>query len=108
RKELEDAINEKSAMLYFLNKKSLEGQIKDEEWVAIGQIYNLPTMINIAADVPTVENLWKFNDMGFDLVVISGGKAMRGPQSAGILMGKKNLIAAARLSANPRGGVGRG
>src|SRR5690606_316631 len=97
-----------SAMLYFLNKKSLEGQIKDEEWVAIGQIYNLPTMINIAADVPPVENLWKFNDMGFDLVVISGGKAMRGPQSAGILMGKKNLIAAARLSANPRGGVGRG
>jgi seryl-tRNA(Sec) selenium transferase len=55
-----------------------------------------------------VENLWKFNDMGFDLVCISGGKAMRGPQSAGILMGKKSLIAAARLSAPPRSGIGRG
>jgi L-seryl-tRNA(Ser) seleniumtransferase len=47
--------------------------------------------------------------MGFDLVCISGGKAMRGPQSAGILMGKKDLIAAARLNSPPRGGnIGRG
>ena len=47
--------------------------------------------------------------MGFDLVCISGGKAICGPQSAGILMGKKDLIAAARLNAPPRGGnIGRG
>ena len=65
-------------------------------------------MIDIAADVPPVENLWRFNDMGFDLVAISGGKAMCGPQSAGILMGKKALIDAARLSASPRSGIGRG
>jgi L-seryl-tRNA(Ser) seleniumtransferase len=65
-------------------------------------------MIDIAADVPPVENLWKYNDMGFDLVAISGGKAMCGPQSAGILMGKKALIDAAKLSASPRSGIGRG
>jgi len=59
--------------------------------------------------VPPVKNLWRFNDMGFDLVAISGGKALCGPQSAGILMGKKDLIAAARLNAPPRGGnIGRG
>jgi L-seryl-tRNA(Ser) seleniumtransferase len=46
--------------------------------------------------------------MGFDLVCISGGKALLGPQSAGILMGKKNLIAAARLNAPPRSGIARG
>jgi L-seryl-tRNA(Ser) seleniumtransferase len=66
-------------------------------------------MIDMAADVPPVENLWKFNEMGFDLVCVSGGKDIRGPQSAGILMGKKDLIAAARLNAPPRGGnIGRG
>ena len=108
RAELEEAINDKTAMLWFLNREGPKGQIMHEEWVALGQKHNLPTMIDLAADVPPVENLWKFNDMGFDLVVISGGKAMRGPQSAGILMGKKELIAAARLSANPRGGIGRG
>jgi L-seryl-tRNA(Ser) seleniumtransferase len=77
--------------------------------VAIGRKHGLPTSIDIAADVPPVSNLWKFNDMGFDFVAISGGKAMRGPQSAGLLMGKKDIIAAARLHMPPRGfNVGRG
>jgi len=106
--EVEQAINEKTALLWFLNREASKGRIQHEEWVAIARKHNLPTMIDIAADVPPVENLWKFNDMGFDLVCISGGKAMCGPQSAGILMGKKDLIAAARLSANPRSGIGRG
>lgn len=108
RAELEAAINENTAMLWFLNREVHKGQIKHEEWLELGKKYNLPTMIDIAADVPPVENLWKFNDMGFDLVAISGGKAMRGPQSAGILMGKKKYVDAARLSNNPRGGIGRG
>lgn len=109
REELERAVNEKTAMMWFLNREAPISQIKQEEWVAIARKHNIPTMIDIAADVPPVENLWKYNDMGFDLVAISGGKAMCGPQSAGILMGKKNLIEAARLNAPPRGGnIGRG
>ncbi len=80
-----------------------------EEWVELGKKHNIPTSIDIAADVPPVSNLWKFNDMGFHFVVISGGKALRGPQSAGLLMGKKDVIAAARLHMPPRGfNVGRG
>jgi L-seryl-tRNA(Ser) seleniumtransferase len=107
--ELENAINEKTAMMWFLNWAANDGQISDKEWVALGKKHNIPTMNDIAADVPPVENLWKYNDMGFDLVCISGGKAMRGPQSAGVLMGKKELIAAARLSAPPRAiTIGRG
>lgn len=106
--ELEKAINDKTAMLWFLNRESPKGKIQHEEWLSIAKKHNLPTMIDIAADVPPVENLWKFNDMGFDLVAISGGKALCGPQSAGILMGKKALVDAAKLSASPRSGIGRG
>jgi len=107
--DLEKAVNDKTAMMWFLNYATNDGKISDKEWVALGKKHKIPTMIDMAADVPPVDNLWKFNDMGFDLVCISGGKDLRGPQSAGILMGKKDLIAAARLSAPPRGGnIGRG
>ena len=107
--EAENAINEKTAMMWFLNREAPAGKIQHEEWLAIAKKHGLPTMIDLAADVPPVENLWKYNDMGFDLVCISGGKAICGPQSAGILMGKKDLIAAARLNGPPHGGnIGRG
>ena len=107
--ELEKAINEKTAMMWFLNSNAPLGKIQHEEWVAIAKKHKIPSMIDMAADVPPVSNLWKYNDLGFDLVCVSGGKAMCGPQSAGILMGRKDLIAAARLSAPPRGGnIGRG
>jgi L-seryl-tRNA(Ser) seleniumtransferase len=107
--DVEKAINDKTAMLWFLNIQSDKGKIMHQQWVELGKKHNIPTMIDIAADVPPVENLWKFNDMGFDLVCVSGGKAMRGPQSAGLLMGKKKYIDAARLSMPPRGStIGRG
>jgi uncharacterized pyridoxal phosphate-dependent enzyme len=109
REDAENAINEKTAMMWFLNYNGPLGKIQHQEWVEIAKKYKIPSMIDIAADVPPVENLWKYNDMGFDLVCVSGGKAIRGPQSTGILMGRKDLIAAARLSAPPRGGnIGRG
>ncbi|WP_276347010.1 PLP-dependent transferase [Daejeonella sp. JGW-45] len=107
--ELEKAISPKTAMTWFYNEAAPWGKIGHEEWLAIAKKHNIPTMVDIAADVPPVENLWKFNDMGYDLVCVSGGKAIRGPQSAGILMGRKHLIAAARLSAPPGGNnIGRG
>ena len=107
--DLERAINSKTALMYYLNESSPHGKILHKEWLEVAKKNNVPTIIDIAADVPPVENLWKYTDMGFDLVCISGGKALRGPQSAGLLLGKKHLVAAARLSAPPRGGnIGRG
>jgi L-seryl-tRNA(Ser) seleniumtransferase len=101
--DVEKAINEKTALMHFLNIEADKGKIMHEEWVALGKNHNIPTSIDIAADVPPISNLWKFNEMGFHWVAISGGKALRGPQSAGLLMGKKDIIAAARLSMPPRG-----
>ncbi len=107
--DVDKAVNERTALMHFLHIESDKGKIQHEEWVALAKKHGIPTGIDMAADVPPVSNLWRFNDMGFDFVVISGGKAMRGPQSAGLLMGKKDLIAAARLHMPPRGGnIGRG
>lgn len=107
--EFEQAVSSKTAMTWFYNEADPWGKINREEWLKISKKHKIPAMVDIAADVPPVENLWKFNDMGYDLVCVSGGKAIRGPQSAGILMGRKEFIAAARLSAPPGGGnIGRG
>ncbi len=102
-KELENAISNKTAMLWFLNANTEEGEIKREEFVALGKKHNIVTFIDCAADVPPVENLFKFTKMGFDLVAFSGGKGIRGPQSAGLLLGNRKYIEAARLHTPPRG-----
>ncbi|WP_431126446.1 selenocysteine synthase [Flagellimonas flava] len=102
-KELEKKINDKTAMLWFLNANTDQGEVGYEEFVAIGKKHGIPTFIDCAADVPPVENLFKFTKLGFDLVAFSGGKGIRGPQSAGLLLGRKDLIKAARLHTPPRG-----
>jgi L-seryl-tRNA(Ser) seleniumtransferase len=96
-------------MMLFYNNNNSVGQIRDEEFVRLGKKHGVPTMNDCAADVPPVENLWKYTAMGFDLVVFSGGKGIRGPQSAGLLLGRKDLIKAARANAAPNGNsIGRG
>lgn len=107
--DLEKAINKNTAMYYFVNFLNYEGKIGWKEVLDICQKHNIPTMIDCAADVPPVENLSKYIGMGFDMVCFSGGKGLRGPQSAGLLLGKKKYIEAARVSAPPRGNtIGRG
>lgn len=109
REELERAINPATAMMLFYNNNNAVGQIRDEEFVALGKKHGIPTFNDCAADVPPLENLWKYTKMGFDLVTFSGGKGIRGPQSAGLLLGRKDLIAAARLNGPPNSDtIGRG
>lgn len=109
KKELEAAINENTAMMWFYNNQNPIGKVRDEEFVAIGKKHGIPTFNDCAADVPPVENFWKYTQMGFDLVCFSGGKGIRGPQSAGLLLGRKDLIRAALRNAPPYGDtVGRG
>ena len=109
REDLERAINGNTAMMLFYNANNFVGKIQDEEFAQLGRKHGIPTFNDAAADVPPVENLWRYTKMGFDLVTFSGGKGIRGPQSAGLLLGRKDLIAAARLNAPPNGNtVGRG
>ncbi|MGN6265577.1 MAG: selenocysteine synthase [Ginsengibacter sp.] len=107
--DVDRAVNENTASMHFLGSGAVEGTIMHEEWLALARKHDLPASIDMAANVPPVSNLWAFNDMGFSYVALSGGKAIRGPQSAGVLMGKKDIIAAARLSSSPNAAtIGRG
>ncbi len=109
REELERVVNERTAMMLFLNANDPIGKIKAAEFAELGRKHRVPTFNDCAADVPPAENLSRYLKMGFDLVTFSGGKGLRGPQSAGLLLGRKDLIEAARLNASPYADtIGRG
>jgi L-seryl-tRNA(Ser) seleniumtransferase len=101
--ELASAINDRTAMMFFLNAADRQGKVHYEDFVAIAKKHNVPTLIDAAADLPPVENLWRFTKLGFDLVGFSGGKGLRGPQSSGLLLGRTDLIDAAKLNCSPNG-----
>jgi L-seryl-tRNA(Ser) seleniumtransferase len=83
-------------------------QIGREEWLQVAHEYKIPCLLDAAADMPPISNLWKYTGMGFDLVTFSGGKGIRGPQNAGLLLGRKVLTDLAHENNNPGDGIGRG
>lgn len=99
--ELERAAGPQTAMMLFFNDAQGRGKIDPAGWVRLGKKLGVPTFNDAAADTPPAGRLSEYNRMGFDLVAFSGGKGLRGPQSAGILMGRKDLIEAARLNTSP-------
>jgi L-seryl-tRNA(Ser) seleniumtransferase len=99
--DLEAAVNPRTAMMLFFNNNDPVGQIKREEFIALGKKHGIPTFNDASADVPPSSNFQKYAKMGFDLVTFSGGKGICGPQSAGVLYGRKDLIEAARLNTSP-------
>ena len=65
-------------------------------------------IVDAAAQIPPIANLWHFTrDLGADLAIFSGGKGLRGPQSAGLVLGRPDLIAACRLNGSPNHAIGR-
>lgn len=101
RDDLRQAINSRTAMMHFTNFANAEGQIKVDEWVKLAKQYKIPSLNDAAADTPPVSHLWDYANMGYDLVAFSGGKAIRGPQCAGLLLGRKDLVGYALLNNSP-------
>jgi L-seryl-tRNA(Ser) seleniumtransferase len=102
------AVGARTALMFFMNFAEPEGRIRREEWVKLARRYKVPTLLDAAADTPPVERLSEYNRLGFDLVAFSGGKAMRGPNDTGLLLGPRDLIDAAKANANPHcGTIGR-
>jgi uncharacterized pyridoxal phosphate-dependent enzyme len=103
--EVRRAINERTALMFFMNVAGPSGQIQHREWLDLARMHRVPTLLDAAADVPPLERLAGYNRMGFDLVAFSGGKAIRGPNDTGLLLGRRSLIAAAKLNTNPHCGT---
>jgi uncharacterized pyridoxal phosphate-dependent enzyme len=99
--QLRRAVNERTAMMHFSNFANAAGQIKVDEWVKLAKEFKVPCMNDAAADTPPVSHLWDYANMGFDLITFSGGKAMRGPQCAGLLIGREDLVHYALLNNSP-------
>lgn len=101
RDQLRRAVSDRTAMMHFSNFANATGQIKVDEWVKLAQEFKVPCMNDAAADTPPVSHLWDYANMGYDLITFSGGKAMRGPQCAGMLIGREDLVHYAMLNNSP-------
>jgi L-seryl-tRNA(Ser) seleniumtransferase len=103
------AFTAKTIMTNFFNSADESGKIDRRTWLDIAHQNNVPCHMDAAADMPPISNLWKYTGMGYDLVCFSGGKGIRGPQNAGLLLGKKHLTDLAATNNNPNSdAVGRG
>ena len=106
--QLEAAINERTAAIFvFANPVTMRTQVPLQLQIAIAKRHAIPVVIDAAAQIPPVDNLWNFTRMGADLVLFSGGKGLCGPQSSGLILGRRDLITACAFHACPRPFVGR-
>src|SRR5438094_479681 len=101
--ELEEAIGERTAAVAHLISPftSPPGVLSLEQVVAIAHTRGVPVIVDAASMLPPRENLTKFLRQGADLVSFSGGKGIRGPQSTGIVAGRRDLVRAVALNARP-------
>ena len=106
-------ISDKTAMIAVLARvyrspNNPPGTLMPEELIEIGKEHGIPVLVDAASELPPPDIMTRYTKAGADLVVISGGKGLRGPQSSGILAGRTDLIEAATLNHSPYKAIGRG
>jgi uncharacterized pyridoxal phosphate-dependent enzyme len=99
--DVQKAISDRTAAMHFLNLSDPDGKIKRADWVKLAHAANLPAFLDAAADVPPKSRLSDYANMGFDLIAFSGGKAIRGPQCTGLLIGRQERVHNALLNMSP-------
>jgi uncharacterized pyridoxal phosphate-dependent enzyme len=118
RDQMERAINGRTAQIHFLVADTHFGKYRDQpdaprgkvslqECIEIARAARVPLMVDAAAELPPAGNLSYYIEQGADLVCFSGGKGLRGPQNAGLLLGRKDLILKAEAFQSPYAGLGR-
>ncbi len=103
--QLEDAFNERTALAYILAGPGDEGPLGTAAICAVASKHNVPVIVDAAAEVLTIPNVHL--QRGAAAVAYSGGKCMRGPQAAGLLLGDKALLQAAWINSAPHHAFGR-
>jgi uncharacterized pyridoxal phosphate-dependent enzyme len=104
---LEAALNEQTAAIIHFVAYSPPQDLPLEEVIKIAHKRDVPVVVDAAAEFPSFSILREYIDMGADLVIFSGGKGIRGPQSSGLILGRKDLIEACAMNGSPYHGVGR-
>lgn len=107
--QLESAITERTAAIfYFAASVYSRGALPLEDVIAIGKRHHIPVIVDAAAQLPPVENLWHYTTkLGAEAAIFSGGKTLRGPQSTGLIVGTERFIEACRVNSAPRHSIGR-
>ena len=106
--DLEQAISRQTAaILYFAGSWYERHALPLDQVVQVASSHHVPVIVDAAANLPPVENLWRYTGIGADLVVFSGGKALCGPQNTGLILGRKDLIAACCRNGSPYSAIGR-
>lgn len=105
---LRAAINERTACVFWFHGRLVRaGDMPLAELIAIAADHDIPVIVDAAAQLPPVDNLWRFTEMGAALALFSGGKDLRGPQTSGLMLGRRDLIESIRPISNPNHGLGR-
>jgi L-seryl-tRNA(Ser) seleniumtransferase len=105
--ELDDAYNPERTAAYYYTVRSAAASLPLETVVKIAHKHGVPVIVDAAAELPPKMKLTQYIELGADLVIFSGGKYLGGPNNAGILAGREDLIKLAHLQAYPFHGVGR-
>lgn len=109
--DLELAITENTVAIYYFFMPPggwmPQGALSFRETLEVAKQHHIPVIVDAAAQLPPVENLWKITEQGASACLFSGGKDLRGPQASGLLVGKKNFMEWIERTAFPTYGVGR-
>lgn len=106
---LRAAITDRTAcILWFAGAHFATGALPLAQVVAVARGRRVPVLVDAAAQIPPVASLWRFTlEDGADVAIFSGGKGLRGPQSAGLVLGRRDIVEACRLNGSPNFGIGR-
>ncbi|WP_127584274.1 aminotransferase class V-fold PLP-dependent enzyme [Paenibacillus koleovorans] len=106
--QVEAAISEKTALFFYVvESERTRGSIPLAELAPVLKKHNIPIVVDAAAELPPVSNLYKYLDDGAELVIFSGGKEFRGPQSSGVILGSKQFVSYCDANNYPNYSIGR-